>query len=259
MPHVIVHAGFHKTGTTSVQNTLRANRDLLDGTARIYLRSDMIATCEAARAFSAGSDASDLIDVRNSAAAMAVSWHLGDLVLMSSEDLSGHMPGRKGLKGYQAAPALLQALCAGILDAQPAAQLTVFFGTRGAEAWLRSCHAQHVRVTRHQLDAADYAERYKDSAKLDADIARVAAALDPINVTSARLEDCVGPLGPLDPILDLAELPPDLRATLRPAPRANAAASPEGLAQMLALNRGHLRGPALRNAKRAIMGLPAKP
>jgi len=259
VPRVVVHAGFHKTGTTSVQNTLRANRSRLAQTARIYLRSDMVGLCDAARAYSANADAANLIDVRDQVANLARLWHAEDLILMSSEDLSGHMPGRKGLKGYDAAPPILQALCAGILDAQPTATVMLIFTTRSAEAWLRSCHAQHVRVTRHQLDATEYVKKYKDTANLYTYVAQVAAALDPIPVTSVALEDCTGPLGPLDPILDLADLPSDARSAIRAAPRANTSASPEGIAQMLALNRGTLRGPALRNAKRALMGLPAKP
>ena len=49
---IIIHAGFHKTGTTSLQQNLRANRAVLRPDIRLVLRPGMTALCESARAYS---------------------------------------------------------------------------------------------------------------------------------------------------------------------------------------------------------------
>ena len=56
---IIIHAGFHKTGTTTVQKTLRANREDLRPHCRIILRPGMVALCEAARAYSVSRSQTD--------------------------------------------------------------------------------------------------------------------------------------------------------------------------------------------------------
>lgn len=53
MRRVIIHAGFHKTGTNSLQQTLRDDLHLL-------LRPAMLALCEYARAYSRSREKYDL-------------------------------------------------------------------------------------------------------------------------------------------------------------------------------------------------------
>ncbi len=250
---VIVHAGFHKTGTTSVQQALRLNRAALKPHLRIVLRPAMVAVCEAARGYSAVPDAVNLALFQYELAQLAETWPARDSrpVLLASEDLSGHMPGRKGVKTYQGAPRLMAALVETLRRIHPGAAPEFYFSTRRTDDWLRSCHAQHLCASRLTLDAAKYAKAYRRSANLDAIIDNVAKATAcPTHRAALEQGD------PLAALLDVIGLPDELRARLRPADPANTAPPAEVLAALLDLNRGDMSEPDLRAAKRALLGRP---
>ncbi len=248
---VIVHAGFHKTGTTSLQRALRLNREALKPHLRIRLRPGMIAVCEAARGYSAVPDAINLALFQYELAQLAEGWSARDPrpVLLASEDLSGHMPGRKGVKTYHAAPRLMAALVETLCRIHPGAKPEFYFSTRNADDWLRSCHAQHLCASRLTLSRAEYAKTYRRSANLDA-ITDNVAKRTACPTHRAALEQGE----PLDALLDVIGLPDELRARLRPAVPANTAPSPEVLAALLDLNRSEMPEKDLRAAKRALLG-----
>ncbi|MCA0870746.1 hypothetical protein LCL97_07920 [Seohaeicola saemankumensis] len=252
---ILIHAGFHKTGTTTVQQALRHNRAALKPHLRFLLRPAMVAACDSARAWSARRDPLDLALFRYELAQLAESWDPTDPrpLLLSSEDLAGHMPGRHGLTTYDATPQLMQVLADTLTAARPEADLSFYFSTRGAANWLASCHAQHLAASRMTLSAADYATRYASSAGLDAVIDAVARAVAPHPVHRTPLEASrTRPLGPLDPLIDLIGLPAEPRATLILPPPANTRPSPARLDALLQLNRGPLPDRALRAAKKSL-------
>lgn len=135
---LVVHAGFHKTGTTTIQNTLAAHADTLCDHVQIVLRADMDGLCEAARAYSVSRSELDLGLVRYEAARLAEEW-THDTVLLSSEDLSGQMPGRHDLVDYGAAPKLAAAMTETWHTAFPGLRIDWMYYTRAAAPWLASC------------------------------------------------------------------------------------------------------------------------
>ncbi len=216
---VLIHAGFHKTGTTSVQNALRQNRARLKPHLRLFLPGKLTALCRAARAYSAERQPMDEGLIRFEAAELAQRWHPDDPrpILISSEDLSGHMPGRKGLTTYDATPQILALIAEAVQLAQPMARLAFHFSTRDPAAWIRSCYVQHLRALRMTEDIVTYTQRMAASADLDDVVDRVARVVAPIPVTRCRLEECTA--NPLVPILDRLDLPEGISDTLaRPAP-----------------------------------------
>ena len=52
MVRMVVHAGFHKTGTSTLQKTLRQNKKLLQPYARIVLKPVVASLCDATRLWS---------------------------------------------------------------------------------------------------------------------------------------------------------------------------------------------------------------
>lgn len=246
---ILIHAGFHKTGTTTVQKTLRANRKVLHP-CRIVLRPDMVALCEAARAYSISRSQTDLALIQYEAASLAGGWGLGSTdVILSSEDLSGHMPGRRGLTTYNATPRIMRALTQAIAAALPDSEQTLYFTTRAADPWLRSCYVQHLRATRITLGPEDYAVRMAASADLDGIVAQVAGAVPDIRVIAQPLEGCTTPLGPLGALLNVLGIAPD---TVAPRPPENTS-PPKGLTDaMLALNRSDLSDADWRMARDAL-------
>ena len=252
---VILHAGFHKTGTTTVQNTLRRNRPLLKRHLRVVLRPGMVPVCEAARAWSVDRDEMTLALLRYELAQLAEGWKADDPrpILVASEDLGGHMPGRRGLQAYDAAPHLMRTIAETLTEVHPDAEITFFFSTRAAAPWLASCHAQHLRAVRMTLDQDAYAARYAGSADLEGIVAEIETAVTPHPVFFEPLEQSRDrPLGPLDPLLRIAKTPPDLSRRIVTLPPANASLPAAARERLLALNRSDLDDAALRAAKQAL-------
>ena len=250
---ILIHPGFHKTGTTTVQKGLRANNRTLRRDLRIVLRPGMVALCEAARGYSLDTTPLNLGLVTFEAAELAQSWAAdGRAVLLSSEDLCGHMPGRQGLKSYAAATALLRAITDSIAAVHPGVAIRVHFTTRAPAAWLRSCYVLHLRATRITRTAMQYARSHRRSADLTAIVAAVSETLPECAVSHSRLEDCAhNRLGPLGAVLDAAGIGPDIQDRLRPVAPANVAPPQARLDHLLSLNRSDLSDDALRLAKSA--------
>ena len=248
---LIVHAGFHKTGTTSIQRLLERNRQALDPIG-IVLRPDMLALCEAARAYSVSRDPVDLGFVRYEAAVLADGW-AEDTVLLSSEDLSGHMPGRRGINRYDAAPALAAAMAETWEEALPGVSLCFVYMTRDAGPWLASCYVQHLRATRISITSDHYSRAYAASADLTGILAQVHAAVPDAEVRNLALESATNvPLGPADALLSCAGVPEDVRKTLTPAGHANRSLSHKQQQAFLALNRSNLSDDEVRAEKNRL-------
>lgn len=255
MRRIIIHAGFHKTGTTSLQQTLRANRAALRPDIRLVLRPGMASLCECARAYSRSREDYDLGLVKYEAAMLMerLAEEQATTIVISSEDLSGHMPGRHGLHGYGAAPHLMRALSVAVKAVAPDNELSFFFTTRQADPWLRRCYAQHLRSSRMVLDESDYIKPLKSSAEHDKFITLVRKEVPEHTVMDAAIEDYIDrPLGMADAVLDQLHISMDRRAGLQSSAAPKAAFSPDLLTELLALNRSDLDDTALRKAKRAL-------
>ncbi|MDK3020277.1 hypothetical protein [Pseudodonghicola flavimaris] len=253
---VICHAGFHKTGTTTLQQGLALNRDALSRHLRLVPRGRSAAAGRTARAWSEARDPLEMALFRYELAVLMTRWNRRDPrpIMLSAEDLAGHMPGRHGVADYGAAPALMQAVVATLAEIAPEAEPVFYFSTRAPEAWLASCHAQHLRATRMRLDADSFAERHRAAADLPAMVAQIAEAVAPVPVHHTALEQSRDrALGPLDPLLDLCDLPPAARAGLIAPPMANRAAPADCTAALLRLNRSDRDDAEVHAAKQALL------
>ncbi|KEJ90958.1 hypothetical protein [Sulfitobacter donghicola] len=253
---IVIHAGFHKTGTSTVQAVLRANRKALMPALAIRLKGQMKELMHATRGYSTFGTEEDLDKVRRRFDAL-----LADLpgmprrtLLLSAEELSGHMPGRGALATYKAAPVLMYLYWERAKAAFPKAPVSFVFSTRQADDWQRSAWAEHVKSSGMTLDYADYQTRYASAADLDGIVSEVTSRV-PAPVHSYRLESCQPlPLGPADPLLDHCDVPADLRKTLTPLPPQNTRLSDETLAALLDINRTHSDTEARNRAKAQLLG-----
>ncbi|MGH1457653.1 MAG: hypothetical protein ACRBBT_01990 [Paracoccaceae bacterium] len=236
---MVLHCGFHKTGTSSVQRMLERDRALLSAEMQIALKAEIRTAALAARAWSASGDPAKMSAYIYDLALFFESLDADDPrpLCVSSEDLCGLMPGRKTLRDYRAAAALLPALANVACEVFPSADLTFYFSTRAPEPWVKSCYAQHLRASGIRDDFAAYRAQYLPLADLDADIARISKAMPQHRVQQAALESMTGRLGPLDPLLDLVGISEGLRAQIAPLPPANTSLPQEVRDALLALNR----------------------
>ncbi|HEY0212300.1 MAG TPA: hypothetical protein VGC40_01745 [Paenirhodobacter sp.] len=260
-PRVIIHAGFHKTGTSTVQQTLRAHRDDLAPRWRLGLEADFADAAASGRAYSVGRSALDLGLFQGALADWLDGLDLtgAEGLLISCESLVGEMPGRIGGapdygRGTTLMPAMIAAIRA-VLGARTAVH--VHLSTRAPGPWLESLHWQLTRGGAVDQDFTPFATRMRPAADLEAHARAIAAAIAPDPLTHMALETCATlPQGPLTPILDLMAMPPAQRAQLRPTP---ANARPTGIDRIAlanhfaAINRaGHSRDAAMA-LKRALL------
>ncbi|MCR8824994.1 hypothetical protein [Pseudosulfitobacter koreensis] len=249
---IVLHIGFHKTGTSTVQQMLRTNRALLKPHLAIRLKPQMTDLMHATRGFSTWRDKISLAKV-----ARRFDLLLQDLpgmprraLVISAEELSGHMPGRGDLADYSAAPELVHIYVECVQKHFPDCEVAVYASTRAPQAWLRSAYWEHVKSSSMTLDFTDFVARYGHAADLDAVLDEIAATV-PCRVFRARLEEAQSlRLGPAQPLLELCDVPAETLAQIMPHPVANAALDPSVLEALLEANRAH-PDPADRAARKA--------
>jgi len=258
-PGLVVHAGFHKTGTSSLQAALRLHAPPLAPLWAVETRAThpaLIRATEAARALSLDPGPGRMASLRTALDDWVLGLALlpGQGLLVSSEDFAGHMPGRHGLTDYRAAIPIAEALHAALARHRPDLPLTLLYTTREPAGWLRSIHWQ---LSKHE-DMLQGPNRFARSHAAAADFAAILdalrRALPDTPVRQADLSDLARRrLGPVEAIYDAARLPDPLRARLPVPPRANQA-PPHDLARVfVTLNRADLPRDRLRQMKRDML------
>lgn len=249
---IIIHAGFHKTGTSTIQAVLRANRKALMPVLAIRLKGQMKELISASRGYSTYRTATALekVDLRFDALLTDLPGMPRRTLVLSAEELSGHMPGRGELSDYSAAPVLMYQYWHYAQIRFPHADISFCLTLRRPDAWQFSAWAEHVKSSGMTLDFAEFCDRYTDAHKLDQIVSEVRRRV-PAPVHTYTLEECANrTLGPADPLLDLCDVPDDIRARLTPQRPQNTGLDERTLAALLDINRTH-RDTEARNAAKA--------
>ncbi|WP_147126000.1 hypothetical protein [Shimia ponticola] len=224
MAPVLIHAGFHKTATTTLQDTARVNADLLAKYLRVFLKADMIDVTEAARAYSVAPTRASLTLFEDAAQTLFSALDKDDErpVALLSEDLSGMMPGRSSVTDYSAAVALMPRLVRACAETFSDTEIEVYFTTRSADDWYASAHWQLIRHSRKGVTLANFRKDYDTAADFGPLCDRISDAVDGASVTTMTLEDLRGfEHGPIEPVLSALNVPTEVLAQLEKPPRAN--------------------------------------
>jgi len=238
---IVVHAGFHKTGTTSLQQALLAHAPRIDRLFRIELRATSPAfrqVCEAARSLSLDPAALPGLQAALAGWSDGLTLLPGQGLLVSSEDLSGHMPGRGSVTDYRAALPVAVALQRTLaLRFGPGADVRFLFTTRHADDWLRSIHWQLAKAPDLRINVVKFRHRHAGAA----DFGRILTPLSAlVPLTIRPLADLIGRLGPVDALYDLADLPQALRDSLPALAPANQSPPHDLAGTFIKLNRSGL-------------------
>ncbi len=245
MTRVIVHAGFHKTGTSSLQVYLRANRKALKEQVKIYLKADFLSAGNLGRVYGLKP-----YPWRRRWFAAALRSFLSKIpddkvIFLSWEGFSGVMPGhRRVITGQignytRAAIPLARSITTELRRRfGPDTQVEFLYTLRRTEPWIRSVYGHLVRSIRITDDFEEFRDSFRPLPELDQEAARIARALRPLKIHTAWLED-IGKAreGPASVLFDLVDIPPEIRAALPAAQRANMGLSPEAEETFLRLNR----------------------
>lgn len=249
MQRVILHLGFHKTGTSHVQRTLRANARALAPYVETPLKRDMTTLIQIARSYSALRDVLGLARVAEEFRSLLKGLGKTPCLVLSAEELSGHMPGRPRVPDYSAAPVLAEVYCSILRQTWPDAAIILHYGTRDADAWLESAYWEHVKSSSLTMELDAFCTRYRRAADLGAIVAQVADL--GLTVQTTPLESATSRFGPAGPVLELCDLPPTL--DLVPQPPQNTRLPQPLLLDLLAANRAYPERSARKAAKAAIL------
>ncbi|MEO0937840.1 MAG: hypothetical protein AAFY38_06775 [Pseudomonadota bacterium] len=239
----VIHAGFHKTGTSTIEHMLLRNAAQLKPHVAVIAGPQLTEAVRLAKRYSAQPSGGTLEAFADTFAAAMPAPDVPTLV--SCVDLCGFMPGHPSTHGHDAFPALVRAMRA----AGPA---RFAFGTRPAADWLRSLWLQNLKVQRLTDDFATFAARFAPISDLNAEAAKLEAAAGgavlrlPLEAGSAH------PLGPAGPLLDLFEVPHE---GLELQPALKVGLGDEAAALLLEMNRSGLPDDALRATKSDALAL----
>lgn len=261
MTRVIVHAGYHKTGTTSLQDFFNDNRALLEPYLQYYGKNAFDNAGAMARIYAQRPFPWRLRKFRKSFRNFLAKAPEGKTILLSRETFSGGMPGHLKLSGavmnayFPAARKLAQVI---VVELQhrfgQQVDITFFYTTREREAWIKSIHGHLLRSIKLKQDFKTFRAGFPTLASPEKEAQRMVGVLAPIPVVTSALETFgTHREGPASALLDLVNIPDDVRAKLAPAKRANIGQTAELRASFLHLNQQGLDRSALKAAKENLM------
>ncbi len=261
---VFLHAGCHKTATTSAQGFLFHNRQRIWPHAALILPKRAQPVTRAVHGY---------LDDPTPVGLSAITGAMADLLaemdltpkrrlLVSAENLLGRMPMGLSPDPYPRAAPILRALLAGFERLGWPVEITIYLSTRPQAAWVESVWAHQLRKD-HLFaltdDLPEFAARLS-RVPLTEQIAQIAAALPDLTLQTHDLSDLAkAPFGPGQPFLDFLNLPAEKRAAFVAVPPGQIAPPRAISAELLALNRSGLDRRALAAAKRMLLeGLRAR-
>ncbi|CUH83574.1 hypothetical protein TM5383_00765 [Thalassovita mediterranea] len=261
MRRILVHAGFYKTGTTSLQAQLARLADALEPYFHFYGPGALQRSGALAREFARSQTDESRRAFRRSFKRFAEALPDTGNIVISRENFAGIMPGHRGVDGEvltginPAARMLARDIRAG-LERRFGDQMDLHFlySVRDRTDWLKSVHGHQLRSTGLRDDLVRFSELFPNNFDLRKDADKVAQALAPTPVHIRALEDYrAHPQGPAAMVLDLMDVPQEVIDTLPPAERQNAGQDAALRAEFLRLNRLGMDRTALHAAKHALL------
>lgn len=170
-------------------------------------------------------------------------------LLISNEEFSGLIPGRKGMWSYSQTHVLAQAILDQICQlAGEQVQTTLLFTTRDAAEWIRSTYWQNLRSNRILEDLPEYSKALQHGANLDAVVQRVQETVSSrADVLSINVSDIDDRLLPLTRALSILNVRSDDLVAIE-----DQNVQPNGSAEyFLELNRSGMTDEEVAAAKRA--------
>lgn len=255
---VIIHAGFHKTGTTTAQQFLMQNGKHIWPHHAIAIQHRIQVPLHYALTYSTGAGVSALEGFRKSFSDFLKTLGLGGRrgLIISAENLAGMMPGKNPLvDGYSSCPTLMKTVAECIEDIiDPNPDMSFHFSTRGRDDWLRSLWWHNLSKTRLTQDLSSFSTNLGASCDLEETVAQVQKSVAPYAVTSMALEHTANQrFGPATPLIDLLELPKAAQDKLETLPAQNVMPPRDLVQQFLALNRSNLSTDNLALRKQELL------
>lgn len=260
MVHVIIHPGFHKTGTSSLQDWLGRHRNALKPHLSYYGKSDFPQAGTAARIYGQKPYPWRLWAFRRAFDSFLSRVPDVPVIVLSRETFSGAMPGHRRMTGRlttsyrRTAIPLGRQIIAGLRHRfGPEVEITFLYTLRARESWIRSVYGHLLRSIHLPCDYDTFRAQFGDlmdprrEAEAIATALGVAAHLVDLDDVGVRRE------GPAAAVLDLLDVPQSVRDALPPATQANIGQTTALEAAFLAMNRSSRDKAALKRQKDAML------
>lgn len=260
MTRVIIHAGFHKTGTTSLQAFLGRNARRLQPYMAIYQKTDLKRARYLGRWYGQRPVFWRRWLFRFGFRDFLKSVPDAPVIVISRESFSGMMLGFRGTRLRPArryAPMAIPLAREMIRETRrrfgPDVQIEFLYTTRAAQPFVNSLWRHVLRTSKLTQNEAEFTAGFTPLPDLEAEAGTIRKALSPVPVHTAAIETYADhPFGPAKALLDLLGIPPETQAKLRPVDRHNPGQSEALSQEFLTMNRSRLRGRALYEAKEAL-------
>lgn len=175
-------------------------------------------------------------------------------ILLSCEGLSGHLPGWPNVDTYAAAPVTVAYVAGYFAEHFPDAEIMVVYTTREPNDWLHSAWRHHLIGQRMTQDWDDFSDTYAPSCNHAEIIQQTAEGIEPLQLFTLPLEDGLQhPKGPGGALLELLDIPEDLRSALAAVGHANLGPDAQTSATLLELNRSSLPDKTVAQEKTAMV------
>ncbi|MEM9437016.1 MAG: hypothetical protein AAGA15_08245 [Pseudomonadota bacterium] len=255
---IVWHAGFIKTGTTAVQNTLRENRSKLPERLTFVARGSMSYQLrqKAARYWENQSAENRAALV---SATRALCEELGQrgtgVAIISDENITGYEPYSDRGTCLEAATLILPVIEEAASTCGVGEQSFVLY-TREPEGWLRSCHNQMVKRQRCTQSYDDFRASGPSDWDWEAGLEALSARLQGrLRVYAMETEIAANvPMG--SGVFQAAGLDQETIAELEQPRRRNESLSPEALHFMLTANRSSLDDATVATLRKFVIQHP---
>ena len=261
MTRVIVHAGFHKTGTSSLQDFLFQNKAALAPFLDYYGKNDFLEAGSHARIYAQRPFPWRLNNFRKTFRDFLHSIPEAEVIVISRETFTGGMLGHRRFDGrlmtsYQKPARKLLPVIEDELRRRFGKDTNImfFFTLREPESWIRSVHGHLLRSIRLKDSFKEFHDRFPDFLSPVQEAQKLAHFLAPTPVAMSYLEDWADhPEGPAGAILELLDVPDAVRQGLIPSQRSNVG-QPENLRdEFLSLNKEKRSKQELKIAKEKLI------
>jgi hypothetical protein len=248
---ILLHPGFHKTGTSSIQHLLWSNRDILAPQVGLVMLRHLKPAVKICIGFSRSRNPLALVDLAEALQPAFAGVDSPNLVI-SCEGLAGDLPGWPGVADYGAAALTIAYVCGYLAEWFPGADMQVALTIRDPDAWLYSTWRHHLLGHRLTLGRDEFAAHYAGAADLAAIARDIGGAVD-LPVTTLRLEDMQAHRhGPGGALLDLLDLPSSVTDRIVPVGRDNAGPGVDLSEQFLVLNQSTMSDADVVAKKQAL-------
>ena len=258
---VVLHPGFHKSGTTSLQHFLDQNKTLLSTHINVLSWGDFPEITKIMRPVSKVN--LPILDglYRKAFRAALSSVDTQKHLVLSREILLGMVPGNKDILGrtitsYARSSLRLLPICLDEIKALYGedVDIIVFLTVRDHDTWMWSVYRHLVKVNLRTGSFVQFQRELRDFTGTHAEADALIAAHPDVTFLKSRLEDVADkPLGHAELILKLLEIPQAIVDQLQRAERKHVGIPTDRIEDLIAINRYSFRKKAARKRKEKLL------